>query len=79
MEFLLHYHISNNGDGSASVHFHSSEDEAKAADEKLEEGWGECCAGEVKIKLENNQVFYRDYQEVGGHYTWVWLPLEKIQ
>jgi len=40
MNFRLHYHISNNGDGSASVHFHKTAKEAEKADEAQSEGWG---------------------------------------
>lgn len=38
--FKLHYHISNNGDGSASVHLHQTQEEADKADEAMDEGVG---------------------------------------
>lgn len=37
----VHYAISNNGDGSVSVHFFKTAEEASKFDEDQDEGWGE--------------------------------------
>jgi hypothetical protein len=50
MRFKLHYHVSNNGDGSASVHFHETAEEAEKADSELEEGWGDSSARDARWK-----------------------------
>lgn len=83
-EFRLHYHISNNGDGSASVHLHPSADEASKADEEQNEngdGWGEDCSSFKSIFVENGKLFYRkgtwDHKKKSYDYTYI--PLEEIK
>lgn len=76
-EFKLNYYITNNGDGSASVHFTSSEAEAEKADEELEEGWGESCNGDVTVKVENGKLYFRNFQEVKGKYDYVWVEAKQ--
>jgi acylphosphatase len=76
VEFTLPYYISNNGDGSASVHFTSTEAEADKADEELEEGWGEPCSSTIKIKVENDKLYFRDFQRVNGKYDYVWIEVK---
>lgn len=74
----LHYHISNNGDGSASVHFHQTYDEAVEADEKESEsgdGWGESCNGSVNLKVVDGQIFYEDYGYTNGKFGCIWKPV----
>ncbi len=78
--FKLHYHISNNGDGSASVCLHKTAEEAEKADSEMDEGWGESCNGDVDIKLENGKLYYGDY-DFNPHtkkYETMWYPLESI-
>ncbi len=75
MEFELHYHVSNGGDGSASVHFHQSKQAATKADEDMEEGWGEPCNGSVKLKVEDGKLFFREFERVNGKYEYVWKPI----
>lgn len=84
--FKIHYHLQNNGDGSASVKLHPSLKEAEAQEEKdIEDGrdgWGESCAGSVHLKVLDGKIYYRDdyYDEDGepGHrYVERWLPAEK--
>lgn len=77
MEFALHYHCSNGGDGSVSVHFHPNLEAAEKADEEMDEGWGESSAGTVNLKVENNQLFYREYERVDGKYQYIWKPVEQ--
>lgn len=57
--FELHYHISDNGDGSASVWFHLNEKEAEEADE-AEEGWGESCNSSVTLMVKDDKLYYRE-------------------
>jgi hypothetical protein len=77
-EFYLHYHISNNGDGSASLRLHPTGDAAEAADNAQQEsgeGWGESSNGHVKLKLEDGALFYRSYERVDGKYQYVWIEV----
>jgi hypothetical protein len=81
-KFRLHYRVQDNGDGSASVHFHPTEEHANQAEEKEIEkgyGWGESSVHSVQLKLENNQLFFRDHEEVNGKYQEVWRPVEETQ
>jgi hypothetical protein len=39
----VHYAISNGGDGSVSVHFFKTAEEAEEYDKQMDEGWGEPC------------------------------------
>lgn len=81
--FRLHYHLQNNGDGSASVVFHSSKKEAEDAEEKdLEEGrdgWGESCVSFVDLKVEGDQIVRveDEYVEETKKFKKVSFPLEK--
>lgn len=62
--FQLHYHISNGGDGSASVHFHKTAKEAADADEKMSEdgeGWGESCNGSETLKFEDGKLYRSEF------------------
>ena len=45
----FYYAISNNGDGSASVHWYESEELASCVDEHQYEGWGEDCSGSIEF------------------------------
>ncbi len=76
IEFELPYYISNNGDGSASVNFTSTLAEAEKADEELEEGWGECCASTVSLKVEGGKLFMRTFERVDGKYGYVWKEIQ---
>lgn len=78
VEFKLHYHCSNGGDGSVSVDFHESADKAKQADENMDEGWGESSASDVSLKLVGDTLYFREYEEVNGKYDWVWKIVEKV-
>ena len=78
-EFELHYHCSNGGDGSVGVHFHQSEQEAQKADEEMEDGWGESSAHSVKLKLENDRLYFREYEEVDNKYQWVWKEIQAVK
>lgn len=69
MIFTLPYHITNNGDGSASVKFHATRAEAEAADAAMDEGWGESCDGEVRLRVEDSKLFFSEYTT--GGYIWV--------
>lgn len=70
--FKLHYHISNNGDNTASVHLHRTKEEADKADEEMGDGWGESCSGYETIKLEKGKLFYKEWK------SGVWYPLEEM-
>jgi hypothetical protein len=85
MKFKLHYHVSNNGDGSASVHLHESAEEAEKADENEEEGWGESSASYVDLKVEIHngkpEVFYRtlEWDAKKKKHHEIWHKLEKVE
>jgi hypothetical protein len=83
MRFKLHYHVSNNGDGSASVHFHETAEEAEKADSELEEGWGDSSASYIELKTEMHggrpEVFYKTLKwdaKKKVHYE-IWHKIEK--
>lgn len=56
----LHYHVRNNGDGSASPVFHTSEAAAERAEEEdfeeTGEGWGESCVGNVDLEIVDGKI-----------------------
>lgn len=57
--FRLHYHVSNNGDGSASVYFHSTAKKAEQEDETQAEGWGEPTASYVDLEIVGGKIVRR--------------------
>lgn len=59
--FKVPYWISNNGDGSASVHPTATLAEAEAEDEAQSEGWGENCANALTLKIEEGRLFAHAY------------------
>ena len=73
--FELPYHIENNGDGSASVEFHKTMEEAEKADEDLEEGWGEDCSSSVDLKIEDGKLFFRKMEYQKSKVVEVWIEL----
>lgn len=78
--FKLHYHVINCGDGSVSVHFHQTEQQAKDADKKMDEGWGESSANYIDLKIENGQIYFKEYvciNEEESDYEYKWFPLIK--
>ena len=77
--FKLHYHCSNGGDGSVSVHFHQSAEEAEKADEAMDEGWGESSASYITLKVYRGLLYYRDHEYVDGKQKEVWKPVEKAK
>ena len=69
MEFKLPYFISNNGDGSASLQPCVTLREAEREDSEQPEGWGESSANELKIKVEDNKLYFWDYV-VNSGFIW---------
>lgn len=80
-KFRLYYHISNNGDGSASACFHKTEQEAKKADEEMEEGWGESSASHVDLELVDGKLYFYNYEYNGkkGKYEYVKIPVREVK
>lgn len=75
----LHYTIQNNGDGSASVRLHPSEEAAEEADKYEEEhgeGFAESTASYIHLKIEENKVFYSSFEKIGGKYQSVWVEIK---
>lgn len=64
MKIKVPYHISNGGDGSASIELHPTREAADKADEEMEECWGEQCSGTLEIEIEDGKVFYQSYEPV---------------
>lgn len=52
----VHYAISNNGDGSASVHFFKTLEEAEKYEENMDEGWGESCVSSEELHFDKNGI-----------------------
>ncbi len=75
--FKLPFYCSNGGDGSVSVRFCQSLEEAETKDSEMEEGWGESSARSVKIKVEDNKLFYEKFESVDGKYQYVWKEVEE--
>ena len=77
-EFKLPFWVSNGGDGSANVRFCSSPEEAEAADEEQDEGWGECSADFVLLRVIDGELFFRDYRpDSNGNYNYVWIAVKQ--
>ena len=74
--FELHFDISNNGDGSASIRMHPTKEAAEKAAEN-EEGWGEPLNDSIKLKLEDGKIFYEDHDE--ETYKPIWIPLQETK
>lgn len=75
MNFLLPYHVSNGGDGSANVEFHATLDEAVAQDEAELEGWGEPSADTIALKVEDGKLFFQDWKDIDGKFQPVWVEV----
>ena len=60
----LWYHVDNNGDGSASVHFNLNEKNATKADEKQTEGFAESTVGSVEFAVRGGKLFFRHTADV---------------
>lgn len=83
--FYLNYHVSNNGDGSATPRFHTSKADAKQAErvalEEFGEGWGESCVGYVTLRIhgDNIQFLVREFTMYDdgktGYFTDIWHNL----
>ncbi len=76
-EFKLHLWVSNGGDGSANIHAATSFAEAKMKCDEQDEGWGENSAISMKILIQDNRLYYQDYQSVDGKYKWVWVEVSQ--
>lgn len=74
--FKLHYYVSNGGDGSATVHFMPTLDEAKQEDEEQPEGWGESSAGTVNLKVEDGKLYFEKAIWDPG-YKRVWVEVQQ--
>lgn len=75
MEFVLPFHITNNGDGSASVKLHPTLAEAEKAEEEMSKGWGESCAGTLRIKVEGKKLYYHNTHWAGNKYVSKWIEV----
>jgi hypothetical protein len=78
MAFILHYNVSNNGDGSASVHFHDNSEQAEAADEAQEEGWGESSASSLELQIQDGKIVRKCTEWDGKKHKTVYKPLEEV-
>lgn len=76
--FELFYHCSNNGDGSASVHFHSSKEDAKIAEYAEDEGWGESSVNRVTLKVEDNKLYFYEllFNEALRKFVYEWVEVK---
>lgn len=78
--FRLHYYVQNNGDGSASVKFQATEQDAEAGDEGQSEGWGESSASSLRLDIQDGVIVRWEmvYDSETKKYNGVWVPLEKM-
>lgn len=75
-QYKLPYHCTDNGDGSASVQFHKTIEEAEKADEEMEDGWGESSADYVELKIEGGKLLARIQDE---NYKTIWVELQPAE
>jgi hypothetical protein len=75
MEFDLPYYVQNGGDGSVIVRFQPTLDLAEYNDSEMSEGWGESSANTVKLKVEDNKLYFREFAMVNGKYDYVWTEV----
>lgn len=61
----LWYYCSNNGDGSVTVNFCRSEEEATELDEAQGEAWGESSVGYANLSIEDGRL-YLEYMVYTG-------------
>jgi hypothetical protein len=59
----VHYAVSNNGDGSVSVHFFKNAEEASKYDEDLEEGWGENCSSSEVLHFDKEGILINSHKK----------------
>lgn len=62
----VHYAISNNGDGSASILFFKTAEEASDYDEAMSEngdGWGESCDGSETLYFDKDGILINSHEE----------------
>jgi len=77
MNFKLPYYIRHGGDGSVILEPCSTIAGAEAADEAMDEGWGESSAGTIELKVEDGKLYYQDYADINGTYTKVWVEVKE--
>lgn len=77
--FDLHYHVSNNGDGSVCVNFHRTRKEAEEADANQADPWGESSAETLRLKVEDGKIHYRIMRWDGKQYHEEWVPVQEEQ
>ncbi len=78
--YRLHYHVSNNGDGSASVRFHKTNKAAEKADESQSEGWGEPSAGHLDLEIQDGKIVRKEleWDREAKKYNAVYIPLQNM-
>ena len=57
----IYYCVINGGDGSASVQFFQTEEEAGKRDEEQCEGWGESSVSSIELKIEDGKTLFKTY------------------
>ena len=75
MNFRLPFWVENGGDGSASVNFTPTSEEAERSDREQSEGWGESSASNVDLKIEGDQIYFK--RRNPDTYKEEWLPVPK--
>lgn len=77
-EVELYYHISGNGDGSASLELHKTKKQAEKADEEQHEwgGFAESTVSSIKLKIENNKIYRQEFTEVKGKWQYIWIEIK---
>jgi hypothetical protein len=75
IEFELTYRVRDNGDGSASVLFYKEESEAQKSEEDDDQPFCESI-GSLTLKVKDNKLFFRDFEEINGVYQYVWKPVK---
>jgi len=58
----VHYAIQNNGDGSATVLFFKTKEEASEFDENMDEGWGEDCSSSETLHFDKDGILINAYE-----------------
>ncbi len=75
MNAKLHYYVENGGDGSASVRFANSREEAEKLDEGQSEPWAEASASHVELKIMDGKIYRLSHEYSKAGVKEIWTPL----
>lgn len=75
MEFKLPYYVRDLGDGSVKVEFCPTVSMAKILEDTDSQPFAEGSVNIIKLKVEDNQLFFRQLCRGEDGYEWVWTKV----